>query len=95
MLNSPVLHAAWPLVRSRVCALLVQQATFLIFFAVACVLYVGGGAGYAVKVQGKTFAQDGQSQRRLLTAFRSWERERAWLDLARGRETGGDPAARS
>ena len=54
-----------------VCALLLQQATFLIFFAVACVLYVGGGAGYAVKVQGKTFAQDGERHRRLLPAFRS------------------------
>eukprot|EP01045_Picozoa_sp_COSAG04_P009868 COSAG04_NODE_587_length_12330_cov_4.053552_7_plen_109_part_00 len=36
----------------------------------ACVLYVGGGAGYAVKVQGKTFAQDGERHgRRLLTTF--------------------------
>ena len=46
-----------------------QQATFLIFFAVACVLYVGGGAGYAVKVQGKTFAQDGERHHHLLPSF--------------------------
>jgi len=72
MLSSPVLHAAWPLVRSRARALLLlQQATFLIFFAVACVLYVGGGAGYAVKVQGKTFAQDGKRSHRLLATFLS------------------------
>ena len=71
MLNSPVLHAAWPLVRSRARALLLQQATFLIFFAVACVLYVGGGAGYAVKVQGKTYAQDGKRSHRLLATFLS------------------------
>ena len=72
MLNSPGRHATWPLVRSRARALLLlQQATFLIFFAVACVLYVGGGAGYAVKVQGKTFAQDGKRSHRLLATFLS------------------------
>jgi len=71
MRNSPGLHAGGHSSAHGLVRCCLQQASFLIFFAVACVLYVGGGAGYAVKVQGKTYAQDGKRSDRLLTTFLS------------------------